>query len=321
VLNGTSFMQDDLSEIGAIWRGETRRALKSGRVLVLLILFVLFVGLALTIVGGINHQLNAKFEQLSAAGADSPEVRAAAKEQLAAGKKDFLKTFITDDQAMLDSLAALPLVLLVVFKLTLRFLPLFIALMGFDQLAGEVGPKSVRYLVVRVRRSSIILGKLLSQATLFGLLLIICTVLMVLVSKILNPEFAAADVALWTGKLVLSSFTLSVAYLALTALFSALVRQGSVALVLNVIALFVIWFIALIGEAFRFPGEEAAPNSLAILKSESAFAFARYASVWHFGEDLLHPHWSRWLTSSLVHVGFGLVFMGLALLALRRRDL
>ncbi len=308
----------DFQEIGAIWRGETRRALKSGRVLVLLILFLLFVGLALTIVGDINHQLNAKLDQqVAMAGADPAQ----AHEQLVASKKQFLSTFITDDEAMLDALSALPLVLLVVFKLTLRFLPLFIALMGFDQLAGEVGPKSVRYLVVRVKRSSIILGKLLSQATLFALLLVICTVLMVLVSKVLNPEFAAADVVLWTFKLILTSFTLSLAYLALTALFSAITRQGAVALVLNIIALFVIWFVALIGEAFRFPGEEAAPNTLAMLKSESVAAYLRYGSVWHFGDDLLHPHWARWMTSGLVHVGFGLVFLGLALLALKKRDL
>ena len=313
---------EDLPEIGAIWRGETRRALKSGRVLVLLILFVLFVGLALTIVGGLNHQLNSKFDQqIAMAGGNVDEARAAAKEQLDAGKKEFLKTFITDDKAMLDSILALPLVLLVVFKLTLRFLPLFIALMGFDQLAGEVGPKSVRYLVVRAKRSSIIIGKFLSQATLFALLLIICTILMVGVSKALNTDFPMSDVAVWTAKLILSSFTLSVAYLALTALFSALTRQGAVSLVLNIIALFVIWFVALIGEAFRFPGEEAAANSLAMLKSESALAYLRYASVWHFGENLLHPQASRWLTSSLVHVGFGLFFMGLALLALRKRDL
>lgn len=309
---------EDFSEISAIWRGETRRALKSGRVLVLLILFLLFVGLALTVVGFLNHQLNAKFEQqVAMAGADLSQ----AQEQLVAGKKQFLQTFVTEDPAMLDSLAALPLVLLVVFKLTLRFLPLFIALMGFDQVAGEVGPKSVRYLVVRVKRSSIILGKLLSQATLFGLLMSICVVLMVLVSKVLNPEFAAADVALWTFKLLVSSLVLSVAYLALTALFSAVVKQGGISLVLNVIALFVIWFIALIGDAFRFPGEEAAANTLAVLKSESALAYLRYASVWHFGDDLLHPHWSRFLTSALVHVGFALAFLGLAQLALKERDL
>lgn len=309
---------EDFHEIGAIWRGETRRALKSGRVLVLLILFLLFVGLALTVVGFFNHQLNAQFEQqVAMAGADMSQAR----EQLVAGKKQFLQTFVTEDEAMLDSLSAIPIVLLVVFKLTLRFLPLFIALMGFDQLAGEVGPKSIRYLVVRVKRRSIIMGKLLSQVTLFALLMSICTLMMVLVARVLNAEFAAADVALWTVKLIISSMVLSLAYLSLTALFSSLVKQGGISLVLNVIALFVIWFVALIGGAVRFPGEQAAQGTLAMLKAESAMAYVRYASVWQYGDDLLHPHWGRFLTAALVHVGFGLVFLGLAQVALRRRDL
>ncbi|PZR16714.1 MAG: ABC transporter permease [Archangium gephyra] len=308
----------DLSEIVAIWRGETKRALKSGRVLVLLILFLLFVALALTVVGGAMHQLNAKFEQQAAmAGADL----SAAQSQLSEQKKQFLKMFVTEDEAMLEALASIPIVLLVVFKLTLRFLPLFIALMGFDQLAGEVGPKSIRYLIVRVKRSSIILGKLLSQITIFAMLLSICTLLMVIVARVLNPDFAAAQVALWTVKLITSSLVLSLAYLALTALFSAITRQSGIALVLNVIALFVIWFIALIAEIFRFPGEEAAMNSLAMLKSESWLAYLRYGSVWHFGDDLLHPSWARALPAALVHVGYGLVFLGLAQFALKKRDL
>lgn len=307
----------DLKEIAAIWRGEVTRALKSGRVVVLLILFVLFVSLALAVVGFINRQLNATFEsQVAAAGADV----SAAKEQLVQGKKQFLSTFITDDEAMLDSLATLPLVLLVVFKLTLRFVPLFIALMGFDQLAGDVGPKSIRYLVVRVQRNSIILGKFLSQATLFALLLSVCTVLMVVVARLLNPDFAAADVAVWTLKLIASSLVLALAYLALTTLCSALVRQGGVSLVLNVILLFVIWFVALIGEAYRLPGQ-AAQGTLDLVRDESAAGYVRYLSVWHFGQDLLHPHWGRFLTAGVMHVGFALVFLGLAEVAMRRRDL
>ncbi len=309
---------EDISEIKVVWKAETKRALTSGRAFVLLILFLLFVGLALTVVGFFNHQINGTFEQqVATAGVDLDQ----AKEQLGSAKKKFLETFVTNDEAMLESLAALPIVLLVVFKLTLRFLPLFIALMGFDQLAGEVGPKSVRFLVVRARRNSIILGKLLAQLTLFVLLMSICTAMMVLVAKALNADFAMGDVALWTLKLIISSLVLSLAYLALTALFSAVVKQGSVSLVLNIIALFVIWFIALLGEAFRFPGEEAAANTLAMLKSESVFAYFRYASVWHFGDDLLHPHWVRFLTAALVHLGYGLTFLGLAQLALKKRDL
>lgn len=308
----------DLSEIVAIWRGETKRALKSGRVLVLLILFLMFVGLALTVVGGLQYQATAKFEQQAAmAGADVSQVQSQFGEQ----KKQFLKMFVTEDDAMLEALASIPIVLLVVFKLTLRFLPLFIALMGFDQLAGEVGPKSIRYLIVRVKRSSIILGKLLSQATIFAMLLSICTLLMVIVARVLNPDFAAAQVALWTAKLIVSSMVLSLAYLALTALFSSLTRQSGIALVLNVIALFVIWSIALWGEFFRFPGETVDMASLAQFKSESWQAYIRYASVWHFGDDLLHPSWARALPAALVHVGYGLGFLGLAQLAMKKRDL
>lgn len=310
---------EDFAEISTIWRGEVGRALKSGRVVVLLILFLLFVGLALTIVGFFNHQINAQAsQQLVAAGADSD----ALTEQTLAAKKQFLSFFITDDEAMLESLATLPLVLLVVFKLTVRFVPLFIALMGFDQLAGEVGPKSVRYLVVRARRSSIVLGKFLAQATIFALLLAVCTVLMVVVARILNADFSAGQVVLWTLKLIGSSLVLALAYLALTALCSALTRQSAVSLVLNVMGLFVIWFVAFVGEvSWRLPGEAAAPNSLAMLKSESALAYLRYASVWHFGQDLLHPQWQRFLSAGVVHVGFALVFIGLALLAIRKRDL
>ncbi len=305
---------EDFQEIGTIWRRETWRALRSGRVLVLLILFLLFVGLSLTVGAGLSRIADSQLTL--ATGGATPTA-----EQIEGPRKQFLQTFVTEDEAMLESLAAIPLMLLAVFKVTLRFLPLFIALMGFDQLAGEVGPKSIRYLVVRVKRSSIILGKLLSQMTLFAMLMSLCTVLMVLVAKILNPLFAPADVALWTGKLIISSMVLSLAYLSLTALFSSLVKQGGVSLVLNVIALFVIWFVALIGSAVRFPGEVAAQGSLAMLKAESAWAYLRYASVWQFGDDLLHPHWGRFLTAALVHVGFGLVFLGLAQLALKKRDL
>jgi ABC-2 type transport system permease protein len=310
---------EDLKEIGAIWRGEVGRALKSGRVLVLLILFLLFTGLALSVVGFFNHQINAQFaEKMSTAGADVAQ----AKQGLSEAKKQFLSFFITDDPRMLDSLASLPLVLLVVFKLTLRFVPLFIALMGFDQLAGEVGPKSIRYLIVRVRRSSIVLGKFLAQATVLAALLGICTVLMVAVARVLNDDFAAKDVVIWTLKLFGSSLVLAMAYLALTALCSSLVRQSAVSLALNVIVLFVIWFVALIGEAFRMPGEVVSEaNPLMALKTESAAAYLQYASVWHFGQDLLHPDWLRFLTAGMMHLGYALVFLGLAQIALKARDL
>jgi ABC-type transport system involved in multi-copper enzyme maturation permease subunit len=173
---------------------------------------------------------------------------------------------------------------------------------------------------VRVKRTSIILGKFLSQATIFTLLLTVCTLAMVLVSKLLSPDFTAADMTVWTLKLIGSSIVLALAYLSLTALCSALVRQGAVALVLNVIGLFVIWFLALVGEYFRFPGDVAS-GTIDMMRSESYLAYLRYASVWHFGQDLLHPDWKRFLAAAVMHLGFAAVFVGLAQMALERRDL
>ncbi|MBE2254309.1 MAG: ABC transporter permease subunit [Myxococcus sp.] len=313
----------DLQEIGAVWRGETVRATRSGRVVVLLLLFMMFVGLSLTIVGFLSSQLNAKAEeQARAAGVDLNDEKV--KAQFNEGKKQFLSVVITDDEEMLDSLLALPVVLLFVFKLTLRFVPLLIALMGFDQLAGELGPKSIRFLVVRVKRNNLILGKFLSQVTIFGVLLAVCTLLMVGVARLLNADFAAKDVFIWTLRLLASSFVLATAYLALTTLCSSIVKSGAVALVLNIMILFGIWALAFVGESFAFPGSvkvEDGANLLSLMRTESWAAYLQYVSVWHYGQDLLHPDPLRFAVAALVHLGFALVFLGLAQLALKTRDL
>jgi ABC-type transport system involved in multi-copper enzyme maturation permease subunit len=322
--NGLRAMQPrvtDLQEIGAVWRGETIRATRSGRLVVLLLLFMMFVGLSLTIVGFLSSQLNAKAEeQAKAAGVDLNDEKV--KGQFNETKKQFLSVVITDDEEMLDSLLALPVVLLFVFKLTLRFVPLLIALMGFDQMAGELGPKSIRFLVVRVKRTNLSLGKFFSQVTIFAALLAICTLLMVVVAKLLNNDFAAKDVIIWTLRLLVSSFVLATAYLALTTLCSSIVKSGAVALVLNIMVLFGIWALAFVGESFAFPGTVTSDgNMLSLLRTESWAAFLQYLSVWHYGQDLLHPSLARFAVAALVHLGFGLVFLGLAQLALHKRDL
>ena len=67
--------------------------------------------------------------------------------------------------------------------------------------------------------------------------------------------------------------------------------------------------------------DELIGDQQVLVVGESWVAYLRYGSVWHFGDDLLHPQTLRWLTSGLVHLGFGLVFLGLAQLALSKRDL
>jgi hypothetical protein len=92
--------------------------------------------------------------------------------------------------------------------------------------------------------------------------------------------------------------------------------------VLNIMVLFGIWFVALIGEWYRLPGEIAAESTLtSLIKDESVMAYSRYFSVWHFGQDLLHPDWMRFVTAAVIHVGFALVFLGAAQLVMKKRDL
>lgn len=309
---------DDIREIREIWLGELVRALKGGRVVVLLVLFVFFTALTLVIVGWFNQQINAQVDQAVSQG--QVDAKAAADQAVSARKK-FLSTFFTDDDHLLEFLAGMPLVLFVVFKLTMVFSPLFIALMSFDQISGEIGPKSIRYLVVRVKRSSILLGKFAAQATIASGLLVLCTLLMVGVAKVLNSDFTMGSALLVGAKLTAVLIVFALAYLGLSSLCSAVTRQSGVSLVLNVILLFVIWSMAFIGTMVRLPGEEAAFGSLASLKSESWLGYMRYASVWNFGQDLLHPVPARFLSAGMVHLGFALLFLGLAHLALRQRDL
>ncbi len=309
---------NDIHEIKEIWQGEIGRALKGGRVVVLLILFLLFIGLALTIVGSINYGLNGKIDEALQQGQVD---KAAAAAQAIESRKKVLSTFFTDDESLLEFLATMPLVLFVVFKLTMMFGPLFIALMGFDQISGEIGPKSIRYLVVRVKRSSILLGKFAAQATLASGLLILCTIVMVVVAKVLNDDFAVGAAVLMGFKLSAVLVVFALAYLALSSLCSSVTRQSGVSLVLNVILLFVVWAMALIGNLVRLPGEEAAFGTLASLKPEHWVGYMRFGSVWNFGQDLLHPEPARFLSAGMVHLGFALFFLGLAHLALRKRDL
>lgn len=310
---------EGLREIGVIWRGEVTRALRSGRVIVLLVLFALFTGLSLSIIGWFAHQATSQAEKQAIDANVDPE---RAQEALTETKQKFVSYFFADqDEALGEALLAMPLVLLIVFKLSVRFVPFFIALMGFDQISGEIGPRSIRYLVVRSRRSSILLGKFLAQATVLALLMAASVGMMVAVARVGNDTFGLGVAALTFVKLWAAAMVLSVAYLALTSLCSALFRQAPLSLIFNVIALFAVWFVALVGEAYRLPGDEVAAQSMDSFKSESPLAYARYLSVFHYASGLLHPHWQKFGAAGLAHLGFALCFLGLGYAALRRRDL
>lgn len=295
---------EEYSEIGAIWKGELGRALRSGWAMALVVLFLFGEGLLLTVVGFITGGAG----QMSGAGGDP-----------VAQKKSLLMMFTNNSEATIDAIARLPSVLLVAFSATTLFLPLLIALMGFDQLAGEVGPKSMRYLIVRARRTSIVLGKYLNQATVLAGILVLAVVAMMGTAKGLNPDFSWSDTLSWGLKLTIAMLVIGVTYAALTTLCSAVSASGALALFVNIIALFVFWFVSVIGNRVLLPGTTAV--GLDAMKEASVLGYIRYLVPSEFEHHLLSPDALEYATGVIAYLGFALMFLGLAKLALARRDL
>ncbi len=300
---------EDFREIGAIWRGEIVRAVKSGRAIALVALFLMAEALLLTIVGYITSNAAA---QLAGNGGDG----GASIEQ-----KKALLAFLTNySAATIESVAKLPWVLLAAFTFTTLGAPLLISLMGFDQLAGEIAPKSMRYLIVRVRRNSIILGKWLTQVTMLSAILVLCVVAMIGTAKYLNADFSWAEALKWGVRLSLALVVVGVAYASLTTLCSAVAGNSALALFMNVIVFFSFWFISLLGNRPRLPGGPEV-TGIDALKTESWVAYARYLVPSEFEHHLLSPEPLEYATGLIAYAAFALIFLGVARLALQNRDL
>ncbi|MFZ5469203.1 MAG: ABC transporter permease [Myxococcota bacterium] len=290
---------DALRETTVIWTAELLRTLRSARIVVLLLLYLMFTLLSGLGVHGcsqsLKRQVEAQAAQLKEQGADPDEVEERIDQGMKGARKQFVTVFFSDDEALTEALLEIPLVLLVVFKLSLFFLPLYTGLMGFDQISGELGTKSIRYLTVRSRRSAVLFGKFLAQASLLALLMGVIDAALCLFGFLTQEGFGAgAMIATW-GKFWGSALVFSLAYLALTSLCSALFRQSAVSLVTNLLALFSFWLLAFVAKL-------------------------RHASVWFYRTDLLHPDASRFALAFFAHVGFAALFLGTAYLVLRRRD-
>jgi ABC-2 type transport system permease protein len=283
-----------LSEIKTIWRAELQRALRSSRIIVLLALYALFSLLVLLIVGTIS---NAFAQKLADSGGDPQAAFGEGRDAILA------LLFSGGDLAIVDALKKLPMVVLITFKATLFFLPAYVALMGFDQLSGDVANRSIRYLAIRAGRVSILLGKALSQATLLLGLVMAVDFGMFAYAKITNPGFQTSTLGAGLLKFWLAAIVFSSAYIALTSLCSALARSPAVSLLLNLLALIGFWLLDVIGA------------------TDPSRAMLRYLSPYHYSSALLHPNFATFAAGVGTYAAFALIFLGGAYLVLRARDL
>lgn len=295
-------------------RAESSRTLKSARVLVLFALYALFSILVLLVVGFISTAINEQIRtQLQGA---NPEQAA---EALNKARDGVLGLLLDASPALLETLKQVPLVVILVFKVTLFFLPAYIVLIAFDQISGEVGPRSIRYLTIRARRSSILFGKYLGQAIVLLALVLAVDLGIFLFARATNPDFGWGLLVVTLLKFWLVAIVYSLAYLAITVFCSALFKQWVLSLVFNFFLLFVFWLVNLISMAGikreLLPSGLPGPEQIT-----SPIAYIRYLSPSWYSNGLLSPELHTFAVSGGAYAGFTVIFLLAAWAVLRARD-
>lgn len=269
---------------------------RSARAMVLLGLYGLFSLVLLLVVGSLAKAFQTSVGQ--AVGSD-----AGTREAYSQARTGILGFIFSSDPSILEALRDVPLVVLVVFKVTLIFLPAYVALMGFDQISGELGTRSIRYLTVRARRWSLMMGKFLGQGILLLGLVLLVDVGIFAYAKATNEDFTVAALAEALPRFWLAASVFSLAYVALTTFCSALFRSSALSLVINLTALFVFWLMDVVG------------------RPESDLGLIRFASPSHYATNLLHPRFSQFAASVGAFGAFLLIFLAGAYLVIHSRDL
>jgi ABC-type transport system involved in multi-copper enzyme maturation permease subunit len=144
--------------------------------------------------------------------------------------------------ALAKYLSSSPPTIYFLFQGTLTFLPLLVLLVGFDQIAGEVQHRTIRYSAGRARRGSIVVGKALG---IWGVVAIMIAVLhlTVWVLAIATNSKDAGAVASWGGRMLIFSVFCAGAYVGFASLMSSVFRNPIVVLFVGAGVGFGIWLL------------------------------------------------------------------------------
>jgi ABC-type transport system involved in multi-copper enzyme maturation permease subunit len=137
-----------------------------------------------------------------------------------------------DSEAIATHLASAPAVLYFLFKGTLTFLPLLVLLVGFDQIAGEVQHRTIRYSAGRASRASIVVGKALGTWGVISIMVLVLhlTVWVFVLVRGGSGGATVGQVLSWGGRFWLFSSFCAAAYVGFATAVSALFRTPIVAL-------------------------------------------------------------------------------------------
>jgi ABC-type transport system involved in multi-copper enzyme maturation permease subunit len=237
----------------------------------------------------------------------------------------YLKNEYHND-AIAKYLADSPPLIYFLFEGTLMFLPLLVLLVGFDQIAGEVQHRTMRYSAGRASRTSIVAGKALGIWGVAAVMIAVLHVTVWVIALIQGGQSGA--VGSWGVRMLVYSIFCAAAYVGFANLMSSLFRTPVVALFVGAGVGFGLW---LVYQLFRFLSSDTFGTIMAGPQHDASAPVHQAgwqkvleALTWGFPNRyeklLFEPDFGQVLGGLALFVVWGAACVGLASLVVGRRD-
>jgi hypothetical protein len=207
-----------------------------------------------------------------------------------------------ENEAVAKHLAACPPMIFGLFRGTLLFVPLFVLFIGFDQVAGDVQHRAIRYVAGRSRRESMVAGKALGVWAVISTMMLVLN-LVVWILAIAQKGSDVGAILAWGPRMWLFCVAGSAAYVGLVALISSFFRTPIVALFAGAGVMFVLWLTNTI---------------LGLIESTKAATWAFPSS---YQALVVSPEPLKVVGGLAAFIGWGAVMVLLASLVVKRRDI
>lgn len=199
-------------------------------------------------------------------------------------------------------LATQPPQLELLLRGTFSFAPFLILLIGFDQIAGDIQHRAIRYIAGRSRRETIVIGKAVGLWGVVTALLLVLN-LTVWILTLIQGWSPVLNVLSWGPRVWLFSTCACAAWVGLISLISSFFKTPIVALFAGAPVFFALWLTHLILNHYLH---------------DSA---VRWAFPFRF-EELLQSHKPlEVLAGAVASVAWGAVMVAMATVVVKKRDI
>lgn len=274
---------------------DLRESLRTRRALVLVLLYLLIATAASRIYVSAVAAVQDTVGAINAVEADA--ALAVAQDQ---GYRQILLFIAGGDSTLADHLATFPAMVLIFSWVSLAFLPWFIALTSYDQIAGDIHLRTIRYAALRTTRAAYVAGKLLAQALLVAGVVTLGTLPVIIIGLIYLPGFDLVATVLSLLTTIPITFVCALGFLGIVSLASQLCRTPGTARAAAMGLLLLIYFLPL---------------------QPDIGPYIDLVSPWHWRPGLFHPDIPTRLLSVGACVGLCVGYTALGYLRFRKRDL